>query len=69
MKQLALLTRYEVPSPYHFSRDVHIVLLVTWLLDNIGVHYDKLIVLEPLSKVCSCLSIIQNKEHEWPGMK
>ena len=62
MKQLALMTRYEVPSSYHFSRDVHMVLLVTWLLDNIGVHYDKLIVLEPLSMVCNCLSMVRNME-------
>ena len=62
MKQLALMTRYEVPSSYHLSRDVHIVLLVTWLLDNIGVHYNKLIVLEPFSMVCNYLSIVQNKE-------
>ena len=62
MKQLALMTRYEVLSFYCFSRDVHIVLLVTWLLENIGVHYDKLIVLEPLSVVCNYLSIVRNRE-------
>ena len=64
MKQLALMMRYEVPSFYHFSRDVHTILLVTWFLDNIGMHYDKLIVLQPLSVVCNYLSIVQNMEQE-----
>ena len=69
MKQLTLMMRYEVPFSYHFSRDVHIVLLITWLLDNIGIHYDKLIVFKPLSMVCNCLSIVRNRKQEWAGMK
>ena len=70
MKQLALMIRHEVSSSYRISRDIHTVLLLTWLLDNIIVHYDKLIVLEPhTSVVCNCLSIVRNREQEWAGMK
>ena len=69
MKQLALITRYEVPISYCFSRDVQTILLVFPACLTVSTFSMASSSLWNLSLVYNYLSIVQNRKQEWAGMK
>ena len=69
MEQLALMTRYEVPITYRFSGDVQTILLGFLACLTVSAFSMASSLSWNLSLVCSCLSIVRNREQEWAGMK
>ena len=69
MEQLALMTRYEVPISYRFSRNVLSILLVFPACLIVSAFSMASSSSWNLSLVCNCLSIVRNREQEWAGMK
>ena len=69
MKQLALMTRYEVPISYRFSRDVLSILLVFPACLTVSAFSMASSSSWNLSLVSNYLSIVRNREQEWAGMK
>ena len=67
MEQLALMTRYEVPITYRFSRDVQTILLGFRACLTVSAFSMASSLSWNLRLVCNCLSIVQNREQEWAG--